>query len=192
MILRKNRLTILLAGILAAFGIGYYWFMASFQLPHDIVPKTAKTKLENLGEYLNSLDNKIKKGDIPSRKLDTTSVGNPKMEFKLLTFRHWIEVYGVSFGNLPGQSSDLNRLVEEGSLKAEQKKLIRDLINQCQIFRFTGGDSYLLNCDGWQLQTPQDAQRVTEHFDSETEKFYVSDGHIFLYAPLSSTGSARP
>src|SRR5579859_2911016 len=166
MTLKKNRLTILLAGILAAFGLAYYWFIASFQLPHDIAPKTANTKLDYFREYIDSLDNRIKKGNIPSRKLDTTSVGYPKMESKLLTFRHWIEVYGVSFGNLPGQSSDLNRLVGEGSLKAEQKKLIGDIINQCQIFRFTG-DSYLLNCDGWQLQTPQDAQRMTGHFDSE-------------------------
>jgi hypothetical protein len=44
----------------------------------------------------------------------------------------------------------------------------------------------LLNCDGWRTPEAKNLESLVERFDTETEKFYVVEGHVFLYAPPSS------
>ncbi len=178
----KQRLLGVIALVVAAFGLAWYWFIASFHLSNNLVPKNTTAIVDEFGKHLQSISQKAAKGEIPSRKIDFSSVGHLEMESELLMLRHWMEVYEISEGSPPKQAIDLQRLVAGASLEAEQKKRIQNLIQDCQIL-MPNEDSYLLNCDGWRPKTVYDIQEFITRFDLETEKFYIQSDHVFLYGP---------
>ena len=172
--------------LVAILGICLVYCFAIISLKYD------KTLGNSIGSMLESLNwhfdeiigsiSRTRQKPFQFRKVNLRSVGCPNQEAELLEVRHWVYMYKLSFGKLPERSSDFERMTKEGSLDASQKSLIKGIARKCQIFAF-GSDSYLLNCDGARLQGDDDLHRLIHKFDQETEKFYVSDSHIFLYAP---------
>src|SRR5260370_23497214 len=139
----------------------------------------------SLTQQIDSLALDMKQGKAPWRKVDLASVGAPREEARLLWLRHLVQVFEVGFGRLPKDASELHQLILQVSPSFHQRKLLEEDARECGIFTFPQ-DSYLLNCDGWRTAEAKNLESLVERFDTETEKFYVVGGHVFLYAPPSS------
>jgi hypothetical protein len=163
------------------------WWVVS-HLDFSQVGQVSAISPVRLAKEVDSLALDIKEGKTPSRKVDLASVGAPEEEAQLLGLRHLVEVFEVGFRRPPKDASELQQLILQASPMFRQRRLLDEDARECGIFTFPQ-DSYLLNCDGWRPAEPNDLRSLVERFDSEIEKFYVVEGHVFLYAPPSN---ARP
>jgi hypothetical protein len=163
------------------------WWVVS-HLDFSQVGQVSTISPARLTKDVDSLALDIKDGKTPWRKVDLASVGAPEEEARLLGLRHLVEVFEVGLGRPPNDASELQQIILKASPRFRQRRLLDEDARECGIFTFPQ-DSYLLNCDGWRPAAPNDLRSLVERFDSETEKFYVVGGHVFLYAPPSS---ARP
>jgi hypothetical protein len=152
------------------------------------VGHTIQADPRNAAQMLETLARDIKDGTIPTRSIDLASVGAPDEEARLLGLRHLFQVFVIAFGGPPKSAADLKRLLTLRSLDSQQQEIVEEDSRKCLILAFPE-DSYLLSCDGWRFQNPEDLQLLRQKFDSTTERFYLVGGHVFLYAPPSV---ARP
>jgi hypothetical protein len=141
-----------------------------------------KTNVSQVVKQVDTISRAVRDGSIPTRKVDFSSVGQPEKESELLSFRYFLPIYLFAFGSSPADAPDLRRLLSLANLNANQRKLVERDSRDCVFFPFAH-DSYLINCDGWHSATADTLESLVARFDTETEKFYVIEGHVFLYAP---------
>lgn len=136
----------------------------------------------NLQQEIDSTATGITNGNIPTRGLDLRSIGRAKQEADLLEYRHWVQMYDGLYGEAPPRSEDLDRLLEGKAIDWHQRESIKKSAHDCRITVF-GSDSYLLSCDEWQLPDKNSLLQIVSRFKGSTERFYVVQGHVILYAP---------
>lgn len=179
---------IALACFMVAFVVIRWWVVS--HLDFSYVGQVTEVNARDVAQNVDAVARGVEEGKLPWRKLDLTSVGAQGKEAQLVELRRLLQVFEVGLGRAPKDASDLKHLTSQRSLSFSQRRLVEKDASECEIFTFPQ-DSYLLNCDGWRAEgsIPKNLEPLIEHFDPETEKFYVVGGHVFLYAPPSS---ARP
>jgi hypothetical protein len=165
---------------LVALGLLRWWVLARLDLSHVLSTRDARPT--ETAKVIDSLGQKIHEGELPSIKEDFSTVGSPTKEALLLELRRFMQVFEAGFRRPSKDSAELGRLITEGSLSKQQKSVIRREIRQCQIFTLPE-NSYLLNCDGWGSTDPENVNRLVQKLDKQSERFYINDGHVFLYSP---------
>ena len=190
--MKKRAVTISLAAIgVLLLVIGFVSWYAQHKLASAYGSSTPKAEANAhiLAKQIESFQEELQHGQIPGIREDFQSVGFPQRETELLRFRHWMQVYEISFGKTLTQSSDLQRMKLS---KPEEQRAVAEVVGECEILESVS-DSYLLNCDGWRPSQAQLRDTVNQ-FDTQTVKFYVLDGHVVLYAPpfVRNEPTAKP
>ncbi len=130
-------------------------------------------------------------GKMPWRKADYSSVGFPEKEAKLRELRTAIELSQIRFGRLPNNPAELLDMIKVSEIRSDEKREYAELARECQIV-VLAPDSYILNCNGWKLPNKAELSRLVESFDPDTEKFYLVQRHVILYAPSFVHGQPLP
>jgi hypothetical protein len=185
-------LFISLVSLATLVGAARWIFLKAFVLDVQLSPAQSEAAAADLERSLRMIDQQAKAKHYLGRREDLSSVGLKDKEDQLLEFRHWVEVFQLTSGQAPEKSSDLQNLTSIETLSPRQKKEIGRLAQRCFIKQIQG-ESYLLNCDGWRPQQAGDEDRLVSGLDSDTERFYILNDHLFVYAPpIERASSANP
>jgi hypothetical protein len=124
----------------------------------------------------------VMKGTVPWRKVDTSSIGFPEKEARLLTLKSDVDVFILTFGHRPSHIGEISHLSETPHSDKRLRK-------ECEIVNLEA-DSYILDCDSFSSISETEMMGLLKSFDKETERFYEVRGHIVLYAPPFTLGKS--
>jgi hypothetical protein len=181
--MRKTEIAAIVSTTVLMTCIAARWsFEKYYRLPQELVSKQSLADIDAFGDYLQSVASKTRNGTMSPRKVNLSTIGFPEEEGELRSFRHWLQVYVVTRGEIPKQSSQMATFFAASQLPSNQRSAARRSTEQCNILHL-GNDSYALSCDNWNPPDPSSLARITQTFDPETERFYILDGHVILFAP---------